>query len=304
MTTSLGLVLKAVSASDVTTIAAAAEDAGVTHLYLPETGLLSASNVTGRDPFITSAAALRATTRMLVGPGIAASTVRPSRIASLLAATINEESDGRFIMGVGVSHRPTIEALGLPYPASPLGQLTTYVREVKAASAGGIGFGAGFPVVVGALGPKMIDLAATESDGVILNWLTPQTAGTTTAQIAASATAAGKNGVMSALFIRVGPEDSVRADAASYNDNLPNYRKHFASQGLTDVGAVVAGTCMRYDAGAVVDTLAGYYENKVTVPCIYPTGMTTEQIVDLLRQVEKRRTGGSGTTTPTDGVNA
>lgn len=293
MTTTLGLVLKAVSAADVTTIAEAAEEVGVTHLYLPETGLLAASTVTGRDPFITSAAALRATTRMQVGPGIAASTVRPSRIASLLAATINEESDGRFIMGVGVSHRPTIEALGLPYPSSPLGQLTAYVREVKEASAGGIDFGTGFPVVVGALGPKMIDLAATESDGVILNWLTPEKAAATTAQIAATAQAAGKEGVMSALFIRVGPPGSVRADASSYNDNLPNYHRHFLSQGLADTDAVVAGTCMRLDAGAVVDALERYDAAGVTVPCVYPTGMTTEEIVELLGEVGKRRTSAT-----------
>ena len=285
MTTGLGLVLKGVPSATVSTIAAAAEQAGITHLYLPETGLLLSRAVTGRDPFITSAAALRATSKMLVGPGIAASTVRASRVAGLLAATLNEESGGRFIMGVGVSHRPMVEALGLPYPSSPLGQLTSYVRELKAMSADGMSFGGGFPVVVGALGPKMVDLAATESDGVILNWLTPAEASKVCTHIKESAGAASNDGVVSSLFIRVGPAESVRADATSYNDNLPNYRKHFAKQGLSTVDDVVAQACMPLDPDAVRERLADYYAQGVDVPCIYPSGMTTEQILELLDAV-------------------
>src|SRR6478752_3490356 len=36
--------------------------------------------------------------------------------------------------------------------------------------------GAGLPVAVGALGPKMVALAAKEADAVLLNWLTPRQA--------------------------------------------------------------------------------------------------------------------------------
>ncbi|WP_153503532.1 LLM class flavin-dependent oxidoreductase [Cumulibacter manganitolerans] len=287
MSSHLGLVLKSVAAADVATIAAAAEDAGFSHLYLPETGLLPGPGTTGRDPFITSSAALQATSALQVGPGVAVTLVRPGRLAGLLAATINEQSGGRFIMGIGVSHRPAIEALGLPYPSSPLGHLRSYLDDLDAAESD-IAFGAGYPVMVGALGPKMIDLAAAEADGAVLNWLTLAKARTTVARLTETARASGKDGVASALFVRVGPPGDVRADAASYNDRLPNYRKHFLSQGLTDADAVVAKTCMRLDAAEVVDTLAGYRDAGVTVPCVYPTGMTATEIVHLLDAVGRK----------------
>ena len=90
------------------------------------------------------------------------------------------------------------------------------------------------------------------------------------------------------LFIRVGPSASVRADASSYNDRLPNYHRHFLNRGLVDTDAVVAGTCMRLDAGEVADTLTTYRDAGVTVPCVYPTGMTTPEIIELLGAVGQK----------------
>lgn len=275
----LGLVLRNLPSADIARIAAAAEDAGVRHLYLPETGL-GAAPVTGRDPFITAAAALNATSQMLVGPGIAASTVRSARAAGLLAATLNEDSGGRFVLGVGVSHKGVIEALGLPFPTSPLRQLTGYVRELKALSADeGLTFGGGFPVVVGALGPKMVALGARESDGVVLNWLTPQSAGESCRTVAEQRPADPASTV---LFVRTGPQENLRLDASTYHDNLPNYRNHFRSQGLHSVEDVTRGTCMPLDPGAIAERVGEYFASGVHVPCIYPTGMSVEEIVALL----------------------
>lgn len=269
----LGLVLRNMSSASIATIAAAAEDAGFTHLFLPETSL-GATPIYGRDPFITSAAALAATSAMRVGPGIAASTVRAARSAGVSAATLNEDSGGRFILGVGVSHGPVIASLGIDYPTSPLGQISNYVQELRTLSAGGVEFGGGFKVLVGALGPKMVALGARESDGVVLNWLTPQAAEHTCARISHS-------DPLTALFIRTGPQRNLEGDARTYRDNLPNYRNHFAAQGLNSVEDVAHEACMPLDPAAIADRLRAYLEHGVRVPCVYPTGMSTDEIVEL-----------------------
>ena len=291
MRSGLGLVLRNLPSAAVATIAAAAEDAGVRHLYLPETGL-GGPPITGRDPFITAAAALHATSRMMVGPGIAASTVRSARAAGILAATLTEDSGGRFVLGVGVSHKGVIKALGLPFPSSPLSQLTAYVRELKALSAEGLTFGDGFPVVVGALGPKMVSLGARESDGVVLNWLTPQTAQESCRTVAAQRPADPASTV---LFVRTGPQENLRLDASTYHDNLPNYRNHFRAQGLHSVDDVTRGTCMPLDPSAIAERIGEYFDNGVDIPCIYPTGMSVDEIVELLGKLRDHglRTGRS-----------
>ena len=226
----------------------------------------------------------------MVGPGIAASTVRAARSTGVLAATLNEDSGGRFVLGVGVSHKGVIEALGLPFPSSPLTQLTGYVRELKTLSAQGLTFGSGFPVVVGALGPKMVSLAAREADGVVLNWLTPQTAGDICSKVIADRPDSPASTV---LFVRTGPEENLRLDASTYRDNLPNYRNHFQAQGLQSIDEVTRGTCMPMDPSAISDRINEYFEHGVAIPCIYPTGMSVEQIVTLL---DKLRANGIRTT--------
>src|SRR5262249_59602180 len=47
------------------------------------------------------------------------------------AQVVAQLAPGRFRLGVSPSHRPTIEAMGLPF-ASPLGHLREYLRILKA----------------------------------------------------------------------------------------------------------------------------------------------------------------------------
>jgi alkanesulfonate monooxygenase SsuD/methylene tetrahydromethanopterin reductase-like flavin-dependent oxidoreductase (luciferase family) len=104
------------------------------------------------------------------------------------ALTLNEVSGGRFRLGVGVSHKPAMEAmLGLSL-AEPL----TVMREYVAVLRGAMGAGSEFegrhyrvrwamavptrppapPVLLAALSEKMLELAGEIADGAIL-WLCP-----------------------------------------------------------------------------------------------------------------------------------
>ena len=64
----LGIVVREQPGERVAEIARLAESAGFTHLFLPKMGYAATTRITGRDPFIASATALAATTRLRVGP--------------------------------------------------------------------------------------------------------------------------------------------------------------------------------------------------------------------------------------------
>lgn len=281
----LGLALRDIAGPSVAEVASAAEGAGFTHLYLPETGHAGLSTgVSGRDPFLNAASALAATRTLQVGPGVAASVLRPARLMALAAATAHESSGGRFLLGCGVTHRPAVESLGLAYPASPLGHIREYLDELRAFSADRSNFGAGFPVLLGALGDKMIATAATHADGLVLNWLTVDGAAEAVDRYRA-ALPDGKAPGEVALLVRAGPHASLVDDAATYNERLPNYTKHFRRQELHSTEDVVRATCMSDDVAVIAERLRTYRDAGVTIPCLYPSGLAPDDVCQLVGEV-------------------
>ncbi len=102
------------------------------------------------------------------------------------AATVQALCGGRFTLGIGVSHRPVIEAaLGLEY-ASPAAHMREYLQVLgPLLTTGEVSHHGRFynveasfnvvgtspvSVVVAALGPKMIEVAGTYSDGTV-TWM-------------------------------------------------------------------------------------------------------------------------------------
>ena len=90
-----------------------------------------------------------------------------------VANTLGEQSGGRFILGLGVSHGPMVAGLrGLDY-SKPLTQMREYLAAMEAQPFRGPSPAEPVPVVLAALGPKMLELAATASDGAHPYWTTP-----------------------------------------------------------------------------------------------------------------------------------
>jgi len=80
------------------------------------------------------AIALR-TSRIQVGTNIANIYFRHPFLAAMTAATIAELSDGRLVLGLGISHRPLIESLGMKME-QPRQYMRSYVQTVKKALSG------------------------------------------------------------------------------------------------------------------------------------------------------------------------
>jgi alkanesulfonate monooxygenase SsuD/methylene tetrahydromethanopterin reductase-like flavin-dependent oxidoreductase (luciferase family) len=234
----LGLALKDPPMAAVPRVAAAAEDAGMTHLLTTELSIVE-DPATGRDPFLASLVALAATERLIAGTGVAGTVFHAPRRLALTAATLQEHSGGRFVLGVGVAHKVFADHIGWPYPASPLTHAREHVTELVRYSRSGLAFGSGFPVWLAGLGDRMVETAARHADGVLLNWVSPETVRASLERLAE----VGAPRPTVAVFVRVASAEILLAGARRYAEMFANYQRHFERQGLTDAATTVARTC-------------------------------------------------------------
>ncbi len=183
----------------------------------------------------------------------------------MAAATLSQAAGpGRVVLGVGAGH-PAMgrEAFG-GAPGSPLAAVGDYVTTVRRllrgervsmSSEGGDGARLAIrprgevPVVVAALGPRMMELAAAVGDGVLLNWASPAALARAVGELRA---AAAQPAFRIAAYVRVAVDpDPARAAAALRRElagylRLPAYRHHLARQGFAEAAATVAEAWERH----------------------------------------------------------
>ena len=109
------------SAREVQTIAREAEEAGFDAIFAAEVN---------NDVMATAQLMGAATTRIQVGTWIANIYLRHSYVCAQGAALIADATDGRFVLGLGVSHPPVNHALGIDMP-EPSAGLRRYVTAVR-----------------------------------------------------------------------------------------------------------------------------------------------------------------------------
>ena len=151
---------------DVAAIAREGEGSGYAAVFLPETG--------ARDTAATLMGIAGETEELLLGTGVIPMPARTARLAAMAAATVQERSGGRHILGVGTG----------PSGPGALERLRAYVEGIRGL-VGGSAPGAALrlplavpvPIWIAALGPRAVRLAGQIADGVILNWCTPERVG-------------------------------------------------------------------------------------------------------------------------------
>ncbi len=128
------------------------EAGGTTTVWLPE--------YSGVDPFVRAALYLDATQQLVVALGVATIHARDPEAMVAAAATLEEAFPGRFVLGMGASHRDLATARGHEYRA-PLATMRDYLAAMNATAGGRVLP----PRVLGALGPRMMELAGSAADG-------------------------------------------------------------------------------------------------------------------------------------------
>src|SRR5438094_3275213 len=139
-----------------------------------------------RDAALVLAAYAAATQWVRLGTGVLPIYTRHPTAMAQMAASLDELSAGRFILGVGVSHKVTVEAmwgLKLEHPVAAMREYVSILRAglVDGSSAvDGEHFSAhwsysaprraALPIMISALNPNMLELAGEVADGVVL-WM-------------------------------------------------------------------------------------------------------------------------------------
>ncbi len=105
--------------ADIAALARRAEDVGFDSFWLPDHLLFRFTHVHQQgawDVWSLVAAVAASTERMEIGPLVACSSFRNPALIAKMAATIDEISGGRLILGLGAGwHEPEYDAFGFPY---------------------------------------------------------------------------------------------------------------------------------------------------------------------------------------------
>ena len=140
---------------------AAYEDLGYTAAWFPE-------SIGSKEALSHAAILLAGSPRMVVATGIANIYARDAAAMAAGARTLAEAYPGRFVLGVGVSHAPSVAKRGGTY-GRPIEAMTAYLDAMDAADWVGPPLPPPFadrpPLMLAALGPRMLDLAAERADG-------------------------------------------------------------------------------------------------------------------------------------------
>jgi 5,10-methylenetetrahydromethanopterin reductase len=168
--------------AEVARLAARAEAAGFD-------AALSSCHYNNRDPFVALSRMAAATEDLLLGPGVANPyDVHPVKLAGQVA-TLDEDSGGRAVFGLGAGDASTLSNLGVDRDR-PLRRVLEAFRVARTLWAGGRvdhdgtfaveDAGLNFespgdpPVYVGAQGPDMLRMAGKHADGVLVNGAHPR----------------------------------------------------------------------------------------------------------------------------------
>ena len=128
----------------------------------------------GRDPFVSAAIMLEASTNLKVATGIAQITARHPATAVSGQKTLAEAYDNRFVLGLGVSHQPFVEGIhGLSYQ-KPYSQMVSYLNKMSQAQFMAFEHSQSPPTILAALGPKMLKLASEKAGGAHPYFVPPE----------------------------------------------------------------------------------------------------------------------------------
>jgi probable F420-dependent oxidoreductase len=119
----------------------------------------------GREPFAHASWLLANTSRLIVATGIASIYARDANTSAQGQRTLAEQSGGRFLLGLGVSHAPLVEGVRGHEYQRPLSAMRTYLEQLNQAPYTAVPPDQAPPTVIAALGPKMLALAAEKTQG-------------------------------------------------------------------------------------------------------------------------------------------
>jgi probable F420-dependent oxidoreductase len=223
--------LNTLSASQAKETASEIEELGYAALWFGES--------LGREAFTNASMLLSATSRLVVATGIANIFVRDAWATNAAAKTLAGAHPGRFVLGLGVSHRPMVEMRGHDYH-SPLSTMRSYLKDMREAQFTAAQPEHDPPCLLAALGPRMLELSRDHADGAHPYLVTPQHTAQTREILG--------NGPLLAVEQAVAPTDDreealrlARFHLSRYM-SAPNYRNSWLRQGFREEDLMGVGS--------------------------------------------------------------
>ncbi len=200
------------------------------------------THIAARDSLTVLTRYASVTERIRLGTGVLPIFSRTPASAAQTAATIDEISNGRMVLGIGVSHRVTVEHWFDAEITKPVTQMREYAGIVRAILNGeeppaGEFFNSRFafmgypprpelPIYIAALSPNMLRLAGEIADGVMLWLCNPQyIRETVIPEVRSGRERAGKTleGFDVVAAVPVGVTDDPDAARAAFREDLIPY---------------------------------------------------------------------------------
>lgn len=208
-------------AAEIRETVAELEELGYSALWYPE-------GVGGRETFSYGAWLLSSTRHAVVATGIASIYARDPMAMKAGQLGLCESYPGRFLLALGVSHKPSVAKRGGDYDR-PYSAMAAYLDEMDAAPYNPP-HPAEAPRIIGALHPRMLGLAANRTAGAHPYFTPPEHTADARARMGAAAIVAPEQAVILET-------DPARARAlarthTTYYLGLDNYRRNLLRLGL------------------------------------------------------------------------
>jgi probable F420-dependent oxidoreductase len=232
-------VLDAIPASLTLDVASELDDLGYGSMWFGE--------AYGGESFTTAMLLASATSSLIIGTGIANIYARGPMATAGAARTTHAFSKGRFILGLGVSHQPLVESGRKMVYSPPITAMREYLDGIERATY--LGANADLPpIVLAALGPKMLELSRDRTAGPSVHpyLMTP-------AHTHLAREILGEDSllvVVQAVVLNQDREEALRRahDNLSIYTELPNYRNHLLREGFSEQDLVPGGSDNLADA--------------------------------------------------------
>ena len=289
------------SPQDYQELSSQAEKNGFEAVWVPEGG--------GRDSLTSLATIAMKTDTVKLGTGILPIFARTPTNTAMGAAGMAAVSDGRFLLGLGVGHAPTVESRdGIPFN-QPMTRMRETIQIIKALLSGeevnftgkqfkitGASMGAAtpktkVPIYIAALGPQMLEMVGELADGVLMNWTAVDYLGEAIGHIKRGAEKAGRdpNEIDIVGYVRVAVGDnltesrvSLRRQVARYASN-PFYRNFFAQTGFDKEMSAAAAALADGNLDKAADSITEEMQDQVAI---------VGTVEECRAALEKRRAAG------------
>jgi probable F420-dependent oxidoreductase len=210
---------------------------GYSALWIPEAH--------GRESFTNAGLLLAGTKSLVVATGIANIWARDAVASASAAKTLTAAYENRFVLGLGVSHEPLVTRLRGHHYETPYRVMREYLLAMDQVSMIAEEGSTRAARVIAALGPRMLELAATLTDGAHPYLVTPQH----TAQ-ARSILGDKFLGVEQSVVLGQSREEYLRRahEHLEFYTGLENYRNSWRRLGFGDEDFVRGGSERLCDA--------------------------------------------------------